>query len=259
MCPPDSRSPEELRSLPRPVYGHAETLPNLVLGYRHSHTWFQFSYASKGVLDVRTAAGRFIAAPQRAVWIPPGVEHQVRRLATTEVRSLYVAAAAVPWAAAVCRVVAVSPLLRELIRAFAELPVEYDEHAGAGRLVAVLLDQLAAAPDAGLVLPLPQDERLREMCARLEAQPDLREGLQDWSARLGVSERTLARLMRQQTGLSFRLWRQRLRLLSALPGLEAGQRVTDVALDCGYDSVSAFIAAFREQFGATPGEFFAGD
>ena len=75
MSAPAYGSREELQHLPRPVYGHAETLPNLVLGYRHSHAWFQLSYASKGVLDVRTAAGRFIAAPQRAVWVPPGVEH----------------------------------------------------------------------------------------------------------------------------------------------------------------------------------------
>ncbi|HTN66106.1 MAG TPA: helix-turn-helix domain-containing protein, partial [Burkholderiaceae bacterium] len=45
-------------------------------------------------------------------------------------------------------------------------------------------------------------------------------------------------------------------LLSALPMLERGERVTDVALACGYDSMSSFIAAFRQQMGATPGDFF---
>src|SRR5690606_41943711 len=70
------------------------------------------------------------------------------------------------------------------------------------------------------------------------------------------SERTLSRLFLRETGLTFRAWGQRLRLLSALPALERGERVTDVALGCGYESLSAFIAAFREQFGATPREFF---
>ncbi|MCE6982187.1 helix-turn-helix domain-containing protein, partial [Pseudomonas frederiksbergensis] len=60
----------------------------------------------------------------------------------------------------------------------------------------------------------------------------------------------------RETGLSFRLWRQRMRLLSALPALERGERVTDVALACGYESLSAFIAAFGKQFGLPPGEFF---
>ena len=257
MNPPVARQLAALRRLPRPLYGHVEALPNQVLGFRHRHPWIQLSYASRGVLDVRSAAGRFVAPPQRAVWIPAGVEHRVRCTAGTEVRSLYIDPAAAPWGAPGCRVVAVSALLRELIRAFGELPVDYDETGPGGRLAAVLLDQLAGAPEAGVVLPMPQDARLRRMCARLEAQPDGREGLREWSVRLGVSERTLARLLRAQTGLSFRLWRQRLRLLSALPALEAGARVTDAALDCGYESVSAFIAAFREQFGASPGEFFA--
>ena len=63
---------------------------------------------------------------------------------------------------------AVSPLLRELIRAFGDLPAAYDEHGPGGRLAAVLLDQVAAAPALGLMLPLPQDARLREVCLGLE-------------------------------------------------------------------------------------------
>lgn len=108
------------------------------------------------------------------------------------------------------------------------------------------------------MLPLPQEPRLRRVCEALEAEPDSRDGLAAWRARLGCSERTLARLFRAHTGLNFRLWRQRLRLISALPRLEAGERVTDVAIACGYDSVSAFIASFREHLGVTPGEFAGG-
>ena len=61
---------------------------------------------------------------------------------------------------------------------------------------------------------------------------------------MGVSEKTLSRIFLRETGLSFRVWRQRVRLLGALPALANGERVTDVALACGYDSLSAFIAAF---------------
>jgi len=35
--------------------------------------------------------------------------------------------------------------------------------------------------------------------------------------------------------------------------LEAGGSVTDVALDVGYSSVSAFCQAFARQFGRSPG------
>lgn len=245
-----------LKQLPRPIYGQAETLPNLALGFRHSHAWLQFSYASQGVLDVHTDSGRYLAPPQRAVWIPAGIEHQVRCSRQTEIRSLYIDPAVVRQDLTETSVVEVSPLLRELIRAFSRLPVEYEENGSDGRLAAVLLDQLASAPRVVSMLPLPADSRLQAITNHLQQQPDDMTSLADWAARLDVSEKTLSRLFSQQTGLTFRLWRQRLRLFNALPLLERQQSVTEVALDCGYESVSAFISAFSQQFGCTPGEFF---
>ena len=245
-----------LSRLPRPLYGRVESLANLALDYRHSHPWAQLSYASQGVLEVQTAAGRFIAPPQRAVWVPAGMPHRVYRSPQTEMRSLYLDGSITAWAPPGCRVLEVSPLLRELIRTFSLLPEAYDEDGADGRLAQVLLDQLAAAREVDLMLPLPHDSRLRPLCRSLQAHPERQTTLGDWSQRLGLSEKTLSRLFQRETGLSFRAWRQRLRLLGALAPLECGERVTDVALACGYDSTSAFIAAFRQQFGCTPGEFF---
>lgn len=246
----------DLKQLPRPLYGQTEALPNVVLGYRHSHPWVQFSYAISGVLEVQTAQGRFIAPPQRAVWIPAGIKHRVQCSAHTQIRSLYIDNQALTVVPNNCRVVEVSPLLKELIRAFGELPVEYDQSSAAGRLAAVLLDQLTHAPDMGLMLPLPADKRLQKIVAQLQKHPDATDTLNQWAQRLHISEKTLSRLFAQQTGLTFRLWRQRLRLLNALPLLEQKQSVTEVALACGYESTSAFIAAFGQHFGSTPGEFF---
>ncbi|HHX33701.1 MAG TPA: AraC family transcriptional regulator [Gammaproteobacteria bacterium] len=246
----------DLKQLPRPLYGQTEALPNVVLGYRHSHPWVQFSYAINGVLEVQTAQGRFIAPPQRAVWIPAGIKHRVQCSAHTQIRSLYIDNQALTVVPHNCRVVEVSPLLKELIRAFGELPVEYDQSSAEGRLAAVLLDQLTHAPDMGLMLPLPTDKRLQKIVAQLQKHPDATDTLSQWAQRLHVSEKTLSRLFSEQTGLTFRLWRQRLRLLNALPLLEQKQPVTEVALACGYESISAFIAAFRQHFGSTPGEFF---
>ncbi|MDY7219858.1 helix-turn-helix transcriptional regulator [Denitrificimonas sp. JX-1] len=246
----------ELTHLPRPIYGQTEALPNKLIGFSHSHPWVQFSYAISGVLEVQTAQGRFIAPPQRAVWVPAGVKHQVQCSAQTQIRSLYIDHQVITNPPSSCRVVEVSPLLKELIRAFGELPVEYDENSAEGRLAAVLLDQLTYAPDMGFMLPLPKDKRLQRIVSQLQKHPDATDSLSLWAQRLHVSEKTLSRLFAQQTGLTFRLWRQRLRLLHALPLLEQKQSVTEVALACGYESISAFIAAFGEHFGSTPSEFF---
>ncbi|MBV6290363.1 AraC family transcriptional regulator [Pseudomonas aegrilactucae] len=253
--PPPSEASRlsELTALPRPLYGQAQSLANIALGFAHGHAWGQLSYALHGVLHVHTRAGRYVVPPQRAVWIPAHTLHRVSCAGDTCIRSLYVQPAL--WPDAECRVISVNPLLRELIRTFSELPVEYDPEGAAGRLVAVLFDQLLGAPQEQLILPLPQDPRLRALCRRLEAHPDLPTGLAHWSLKHGVSEKTLSRLFLRETGMTFRTWRQRMRLLSALPALSRGQRVTDVALACGYESLSAFIAAFGKQFGVSPGEF----
>ena len=105
----------DLKDLPRPIYGQTEALPNKVLGYRHSHPWVQFSYAISGVLEVQTTHGRFIAPPQRAVWIPAGIKHRVHSSVHTQIRSLYIDHQVLVEPPQTCRVVEVTPLLKELI------------------------------------------------------------------------------------------------------------------------------------------------
>ena len=251
------RSIPQLERLPRPLYARNESLPRQTGTPRHSHAWVQLTYAIQGVLHVRTAAGSFVAPPQRAIWIPAGLEHEVLSSPNTEMRSLYLHDDSSQNAHPGCQVLGVDALTRELIRSFCELPVEYDESGPDGRLAQVLLDRLRMAPEVRLSLPLPSDPRLKKLCSRLQRKPDDDRTLAAWGNELGVSEKTLSRLFLRDTGLTFRAWRQRLRLLGALTPLERGERVTDVALLCGYDSTSAFIAAFRQQFGATPGEFFS--
>lgn len=247
----------ELTALPRPVYARVESLSRPAWTREHAHPWVQLSYATRGVLGVRTRLGSYLAPPQRAIWVPPGLAHSVVSSERTQMRSLYIAPEAVPWAATGdgqdrCRVLGVTPLVRELIRAVTRLPVEYAETGPEGRLVAVLLDQLALLAEVRFSLPLPVDARLARLSAELEQRPDDPRGLDELASGAGMSGRTMTRLFLRETGLSFRAWRRRLRLLKSLNGLEAGGSVTAVALDSGYASTSAFIAAFRKEFGASP-------
>lgn len=250
---------DALNTLPRPVLGQVASLPNHAIATLHRHPWAQLSYAKQGVITVETTTGHFVAPPTRAVLIPPGVEHGVQCPPHTVIRSLYIAADRLPWQE--CKVLHIDTLLRELIVAFSLLPEEYDEHGADGRLVSVLLDRLAEAKPSDLVLPWPQDQGLTTLCRYLASHTDCHHPLKYFSHKLGISDKTLSRAFQRETGMSFRQWRQRSRLLAALPLLETGERVTDVALACGYDSLSAFIAAFKALLGATPGEYLksAGD
>lgn len=251
------RSLPDYRSLPRPVVARAELLRPGTLTPWHRHDWWQLTYALSGVLELETATGSFMAPPQRAIWIPPGTEHKATNTAPTEMRSLYIDSQLMQTAPSRCRVVSITPLARELIVATCQLPSDYSEQGAAGRLIGVLVDQLLELPEVAFNLPMPTDPRLTRICAALQATPDDTRDMVAWGKEAGLSERSLARLFKQQTGLSFGDWRQRLRLLLALAALERGERVTHVALDSGYASPSAFIAAFRRNFGMTPMEMFS--
>ena len=243
-----------LDALPRPLFARAESLSAGTFSAVHRHSWGQLSYAIEGVLDIRTPVGNYVALPQCAVWIPAELEHQVVNLGQAEMRSFYLDPALFPWDGTRCRVLRVTLLVRELIKAASALPADYPPAGPEARLVQVLADQLASLPEAAFALAMPQDRRLLAIRQALQEAPDDSRTLAQWAVQLGSSERNLARLFRRETGLSFRLWRQRLRLMLSLAGLEAGHPVTRVSLDCGYDSPSSYIAAFRQLFGRTPGE-----
>lgn len=254
ICP-HLASLQELTSLPRPVYGHVDSISNVAVAKPHSHPWAQLSFTLEGVLQINTAEARYLAPPNQAVWIPAGKEHSVKSSAKSQMRSLYIATNPAPLAADACQIIQVTPLLKELISAFSALPEDYDEAGAEGRLVAVLLDQLAAAHQTVFSLPWPADQRLAALCERLFQQPDLNLSLVELGQQQGLSSKTLSRLFVKEVGMTFRQWRQRSRMLKAVAQLGTGQRLTDLALSCGYNSQSAFSAAFKAQLGVSPAKF----
>jgi AraC-like DNA-binding protein len=152
-------------------------------------------------------------------------------------------------------VIAVSTLLRELILRACTLPVLYDESGPDGRIVALILDEIAALPSLALDLPMPRDPRVRRICQALRADPGATSTLDEWARTAGASSRTLARRFARETGLTFADWRQQARLLAAMARLAAGESITTIALDLGYDSPSAFSAMFRRALGTSPSRY----
>jgi AraC-like DNA-binding protein len=242
-------------SLPRPVLARVKSLPRGSRNLWHVHPWAQLTYANTGVLVVRTNQGTFPTPPQWAVWIPAGVYHEVITSVRTERRNFFIDPRKVDWSLTTCRVLEVSSFMRELIGVVAALPVEYDEQGPDGRLAQVFLDQIASMREARFSLPMPTSPSLHEYCTELLHTPDERRPVREVAKSSGMSERTMARVFLRETGLSFRDWRVKLKLMMSMQSLEASKNVTRTALNCGYDSASAFISAFKRQFGRTPGDF----
>jgi len=222
----------------------------------HIHPWRQLLYASTGAMTVYAGAMTWMIPPGRAVYIPAGRPHSIRMWGEVAMRSLCFPAALDEAAlrSGECRVLAVTPLLRELILRvidMAALDGRVPEHR---RLLAVLLDEMDSAPTNLLVLPLPQDRRALAVAHDVLASPGEEPSLDGLARRHGAGRRTLERLFRRETGISFGLWQQKARLLESIRALAEGLPVTEAALGAGYSSVSAFIAAFKRTFGCTPGK-----
>jgi len=258
---PAQQRPDDDRGIdrvPRPVASRVRELPQGHLVEAHHHRRAQLLFASRGTMVVSTDQGIWVVPTQRAVWIPALVDHAVLTRSQLSLRSLYFSPSIVPDMPKACAVVTVSELLRQLILAAVALPAEYDEDGADGRLIGVLLDQIQTLPETPLHLPIPTDSRLRMIAETLSENPADPRSLEQWADSAGASSRTLTRLFAAETGMTFRQWRQQVRLLEALARLADGHPVTTVALDLGYDSQSAFISMFRKSLGTTPGRYFAG-
>jgi AraC-like DNA-binding protein len=99
---------------------------------------------------------------------------------------------------------------------------------------------------------MPADKRAVSVAERLQQNPADDADLNALAKHAGASGRTLQRLFRAETGLNLGEWRRRLRLLHAVTVLDTGCSVTEAGFEAGYQSTSAFVAAFRTVFGFTP-------
>ena len=247
-----STDPADYQRVPRAVAAMPKDFPDEFEIAPHSHERAQLIYATAGTMRITAAGSMWMVPPQRALWMPAGVEHAIAMLSDVTMRTLYLRDDASSDMPGTCRVLPISPLLRELIVRATELPLHYDEAGPAGHLVALIVAELHGAQSLPLHLPLPKEARLMSICRALLDAPGDPRSLGDWARDVHASERTLARLFLRETGMSFGAWRQQARVLEAMGRLGGGEPVTQVALDLGYDSVSAFSAMFRRAAGTTP-------
>lgn len=258
-------------SAQRPVRAKARVMEPDSEIQPHHHPWAQVAIAVSGVARITAESATYLVPAWRAIWIPPGVEHVVAVLEAAELRTLFIHQARGDIGPGVdaddqpawrhCRVLEVSPLLRELV-------LQMGLHADGGpalgapalarerRLGDLALDELRRAAPVRLGITLPRDKRLRALCEAVIADPTRHATLDGWAAEAGASARTVARLFRDQLDTSFGPWRQQVLLGRALTLAAQGRPMGVIAQELGYASASAFTAMVRREVGLPPGRFF---
>jgi AraC-like DNA-binding protein len=240
----------------RPVMGFADEYPAGMLDPLHSHARSQLTYCTAGVMMVIIAEAVLMLPPRRAIWIPAGTEHEVRCRGPVSSHTLYIDPALDPSPQG-ARVIEVTDLVRALVMEVGSFDPDYDLSGREGDIARLLLSEIRRMAVTPTDVPMPQDERLLRVCHALIDDPTDDRDLDEWASLAAMGRRTFTRAFRRETGAGLATWRQQVRLMAAIPKLEAGQSVTTVAYDVGYESASAFTATFHRVFGAAPSSFIA--
>lgn len=217
----------------------------------HHHPRDQLIYAVSGVMRIGTSDDSWVVPPDRALLMPAGVDHRVEVRGDVEMRTLYIT----PSGPAEIKVLTISPLLRELITALACEPMNYSGIKRAEQIAELIATELSEAESLPLNIPLPRDPRLQEVCQRLLHDPSITMSLEQLAEDTAASSKTLARLCAKELGMSFSVWRRRVRFSKAFELLGRNRPMKEVARSCGYESPSAFTFAFKRSFGTPPTEF----
>jgi AraC-like DNA-binding protein len=243
------------------IWGSNEPGDEFRLGTReldwHHHERGQLFCIESGLIRIHTHQGSWLLPPQRVGWLPPRLHHKVTMSGVLNGWGVMLrpdASQALP--DRLC-VMGISELLRALVRRAAAWTYASQLSCEQENVVAVLLDEIRAAPQEPLHLPMPNDRRILRIANSLIKWPNDSRTLREFADWAGLSERTARRLFAAETGMSFAQWRREARLTLAMERLARHDSVADVAEALGYATPSNFIAMFRRTFGEPPARYFS--
>lgn len=222
---------------------------------KHAHPRAQLIYSSMGTMKIVAQKSIWYVSSDQAIWVPAMNEHQVFFLNDNHIRNVFVSPEYAEVLPQQLFALNISPFMRELILKVVGAGNHYDINSAKGRLVHVLIDELAAMTPTRCFLPLSDNFQLRLIINELLKDPGDTRGIAHYAKLACTSSRTLSRLFVKELGLSYSNWRKQLKLLNAVEMLDKGFPVSQISFELGYNSPSAFIAMFRKEFGIPPGKY----
>ncbi len=239
----------------RPVIGLKDEYPAGFVDPEHSHHRAQLLYACAGVMTVFTGRASYAVPPQRALWLDAGLPHEVSCRSRVSLRTLYIDPKMQRGGQGPCRLVEVSAFLQALIIEVVDFDTATPMDERQELIVRLLLREIWRMPHAPYQVRMPSDRRLIRACRLITENVANAADLDGAAAAACMSRRAFTRLFRHETGMSFAVWRQQVRLMEALSMIEDGRSITATAYEIGYASPSAFSAAFQRTFGVSPSKY----
>ncbi len=246
--PSISSAPETLRF----CEGHLSAMTDLDEEW---HEWGQLAFIQNGLMELSVTGQSFLAPPGFGVWIPPRAPHYSYNHKPLDFGTINLALPLCAELPAEPCLLVLSPLILAMLGHIHQQGIQAPQTPAEHRLCQVLVDLLVACPRHLRYLPMTEDRLLAPILRALEQQPADNRTLHDWARQVHSTERTLSRRCRQELGMSFSEWRQRLRFIHALSLLERPLSIKEIALELGYSAPSAFITMFQALSGTTPDRY----
>ncbi len=216
----------------------------------HQHKKGQLLYASQGCMSFALENSICILPPTKAVWIPAHTQHQAMMTNVVAYRSLYFDCSVFECPSDMTTI-EVNPVLKALIDKMALWAWDKPENE-MKKTTDLFWEEFYEAKCHSFQLPLPSERRLKRFYQQLMQESFLVPSLTTLAQSIGASPKTVTRLFKAETGMSYQDWRQQWRLLKAIELLSREMQVSDAAHWLGFSSDSAFIAFFKKLTGKTP-------
>ncbi|MGI2226892.1 AraC family transcriptional regulator [Shewanella frigidimarina] len=217
----------------------------------HTHPKGQLILALHGYVTCEVSAKMWMVPTHSAIWIPAHKVHSNRASDNAKLCHLFIDSNMDGMPQNTCTL-AISPLVKELMCELASRDQHYRANSKTARLAQVLHDQLIDMPIQHLDFVLSKNMVIQAMSQQLISQPHDRKTLPQWAEQFALTERTLARLIKKETGMTFGKWRTQLHIITSLQALSDKQSVQQVSELLGYESVSAFITMFKKVMKTSP-------
>ncbi len=220
----------------------------------HSHPKAQLIYGISGVMNVETEDAYFVLPPTKALFLPPDEDHSIFMEGEVSMREMFIDRTLAATVAPEARVLTVGPLLRELLVAICNEPIDWEQDGRCPHIIALIIDEIRRSRTLLTRLPSVREARASRVAKAIMDNPADARSLDDWGETCGASSRTLARLFLRETGMTFGQWRLQARLNAAFVLLMTDGDLPRIAQKVGFSSQSAFGVAFRRAFGLTPAQ-----
>jgi AraC-like DNA-binding protein len=228
--------------------------PQLQMAGWQTHNSGLLGYLEEGLLELRTGNECRIFSAGATIYIPPKTPH-IKRAACHRATGWFFglpdkACDGLPDHISLFRP---SDLLLAMLKRLASFGDADENHE---RLLLAMGDEIKLLqPISQVNIPFPQHPGLAGIATQIMENPSDMKNIDYWARQAGMSRRSFTKHFKDQTGLTFSIWRQRVKLIAALKLIGSGKNNTDLALSVGYKNASTFNTVFSKQFGIPPRKY----